>query len=410
MHDDAAHAPTTARPKAFPMPRFPLRREQLTRPWFLAACALALLVGAAPFVPRGEDPEPKPDAAQVAAGEWRTEGRITPEMQAEIDRVVAEGSAPVLGRGAAATSAARCATFAGERYCLGVGWTTRTEEQVQARLATAARTTPARRAPRDSSGSTGAEETGGLDAAEVLARRQRMSADQRARADRRELTAAARSVDKVRLVRAELQARALPDGTLGRPKAANDYSRRKTIMRVSRSREQNRYYWCGPATAQAITWGWRKRRQDQRLWARRLGTTSAGTAITDMVRVVNNNTGYDRKDRAGTYITLDISDFSFDKWYLLMMRHIEDYRAPVILHPVLEKRFYPYLDDDASGHFQVGRGFDQNPGGEPLLGYFEPWNQQRFDPSEPFIEREQWQSAYQQYRANQAHFQHNVGV
>ena len=32
------------------------------------------------------------------------------------------------------------------------------------------------------------------------------------------------------------------------------------------------------------------------------------------------------------------------------------------------KRYFPYLDDDASGHFQVGRGFDKNPGGEPLRG------------------------------------------
>ena len=44
------------------------------------------------------------------------------------------------------------------------------------------------------------------------------------------------------------------------------------------------------------------------------------------------------------------------------------------------------------------------------LGYFEPWNQQRFDPSEPYISRVQWRGAYKSYRANQAHFQHNVGV
>ena len=68
-----------------------------------------------------------------------------------------------------------------------------------------------------------------------------------------------------------------------------------------------------------------------------------------------------------------------------MVRHIVDYRAPVVLHPVLLKQFFPYLDDDGSGHFQVGRGYDKRGDKTPLLGYFEPWDQQRFDPDEPFI-------------------------
>jgi hypothetical protein len=92
------------------------------------------------------------------------------------------------------------------------------------------------------------------------------------------------------------------------------------------------------------------------------------------------------------------------------MRHIVDYKAPVVLHPILLKKYYPYLDDDASGHFQVGRGYDKR-GRKPLaLGYFEPWNQQRFDPSEPYIDRVQWRTAYKSFRANQDHFQHNIGV
>ena len=49
-------------------------------------------------------------------------------MQAEIDRVVREGmSARVSARSstrALADAAARCATFDGQRYCLGTGWTT----------------------------------------------------------------------------------------------------------------------------------------------------------------------------------------------------------------------------------------------------------------------------------------------
>ena len=173
---------------------------------------------------------------------------------------------------------------------------------------------------------------------------------------------------------------------------------------------QNTTYWCGPATMQAIGWGSQEKRKNQSYWARRLGTTTAGTAITDMVRVVNNKTDYDEDTHAGPYVVLDISDFSFKQWYRLMMRHIHDYQAPVVLHPSLLKQYYPYLDDDASGHFQVGRGFDQNPGGNPQLGYFEPWDQSTFDPSEPAIGRVQWRNAYRSFRANLAHFQHNVGV
>ena len=107
---------------------------------------------------------------------------------------------------------------------------------------------------------------------------------------------------------------------------------------------------------------------------------------------------------------LDVSDFTFKQWYRVMMRHVTDYRAPVVLHPVLHKQYYPYLDDDASGHFQVGRGFDQDPDGNRKIGYFEPWDQSRFDPSEPAIERVQWRNAYKSYRANLDHFQHNLGV
>jgi hypothetical protein len=261
-----------------------------------------------------------------------------------------------------------------------------------------------------------------------------MTPAQRAAADRAELTDAARSVAKVWLLRHEIEGVPLPDGflaahpearlrtgaaaspsatpqtTQAKVKHRRDYPRRSVVLNPRDVAEQSQTYWCGPTSMQMIVWGWRHRRQSQQHWANRLGTTTSGTAITDMVRVVNQDTGWDRERRAGRYITLDISNYSFGKWILLMMRHIHDYRAPVVLHPVLRKQYYPYLDDDASGHFQVGRGYDKNGPKPALLGYFEPWNQQRFDPSEPYIARVQWRNAYRSYRANQAHFQHNVGV
>lgn len=58
---------------------------------------------------------------------------------------------------------------------------------------------------------------------------------------------------------------------------------------------------------------------------------------------------------------------------------------------MLLKDYFPYLDDDGAGHFQLGRGWDFESSKEDSwqLKYHEPWNQQRFNPSEPFIARQQ---------------------
>src|SRR5690349_15978859 len=138
------------RTEVFPMPRRP-------RPRTLAIGALALLLAAAPFVPRGTDDDgairPSGDGKVGALGgsPALTAGasRITPAMQAEIDRVVAAGqraSRTISGRSAGkatpeqlASSLVRCADLDGQRYCLGSGWTESTQAQVQARAASAAR-------------------------------------------------------------------------------------------------------------------------------------------------------------------------------------------------------------------------------------------------------------------------------
>jgi hypothetical protein len=409
-----------------PLPRF--LAHQITdgdqpRPFWrhpvtIAAAALALTLGAVPLLPDGDDGDGGGQAITPAAettaapGTTGTAGlgRVTRAMQAEIERVVAEGAAldRTQGRTALARASVRCASFDGQRYCLGFGWTNQTREALAARLLDRP--------------SFGRERTGDLDAEGVIARASERSATARTEAERAELTQAAQSVGKVWMLRHEIQGVELPDdfaarhpevaapGTESRGGFGESYPRRSKILTSKVAQPQNQTYWCGPATMQAIGWGSSKERKNQSYWARRLGTTTDGTAITDMVRVINNQTDYDARDKAGPYVVLDISDFTFKQWYRLMMRHVHDYRAPVVLHPVLLKQYYPYLDDDASGHFQVGRGFDQNPGGNPQIGYFEPWDQSRFDPSEPAIGRVQWRNAYRSYRANLDHFQHNVGV
>lgn len=265
----------------------------------------------------------------------------------------------------------RCAELDGQRYCLHFGWTHKTENAVVADVAS----TPV---------VTG-EPTGDLSLPDHVAQHAALSELAQARLEREELEDA--------------------------PSNAIELPERFAIFADSRIRQQNTTYYCGPASFQSIEWNWDLDMQGQDNWAGDLGTTGAGTAITAMVRETNQHTGWDNSQHAGTYVVLDISSYSFSQWYSLNYRHTYNYRAPVILHPQLLTQYFPYLDDNGSGHFQVGRGYDFNNGpGVNQIGYFEPWNQAKFDPSERFIPRVQWRSAMNSYRANRAHPAKNIGV
>ncbi len=413
------------------MPRTRSRTFVRTTPARLvvaASVALVLVVGLSVLLPDREGGADRDgtittvtDQYVATAGVPGT-GAVTAEAEAEIERVLRDAPDRTLARTSTATRAeqlVRCAEFEEQQYCLGRGWTDAPEGELASEAATTVR-----------SRSLPTETTGDLTDADLLAQRAALSPAELEATERQELEAAARSVAKVVLLRHQILGEPLPDGflerhpearasstelttgarTSSRSKGMGDYPERATVLRARRSAQQVRTYWCGPATMQMIAWAWTGDRRRQKHWARRLGTTTSGSAISDMVRVVNKDTGYDREARAGKYIVLDISDWRYKQWMLLQMRHVKDYRAPLVLHPILLKRFYPYLDDDASGHFQVGRGYDKNGDRPGQLGYFEPWNQQRFDPSEPFIRRVQWRQAYKSFRANKAHFQQNIGV
>ena len=411
----------------------------MSRPRWISLGALALLLALLPFVPRGGGDEgtlrradgPDPRAALTAGY-----GRLTPTAERTISRVVAAGTKLAFSARTPARALVgdlvRCAVFEGQRYCLGSGWTDRTQAQVRRSAAAVA--------ARQATHPTPVRSTGDLSMVAALRQAARLAPRQRAAAQTAELTEAARSVAKVWLLRHQVQGVRLPPhffarhpevratsgpdarvafssvvapvSQLGRQRVKRwpDYPRRATVLHPKDVKPQHRTYWCGPTSMQMIAWGWSGVMKSQRHWADRLGTTTSGSSITSMVDVVNRYTGWDKAAYAGPYVTLDIGDWSFRQWRLLMARHIVDYRAPVILHPVLLTQFYPYLDHDGSGHFQVGRGYQKRVGKTPLLGYFEPWNQQRFHPDEPFIDRVQWRNAYQSYRANEAHFQHDLGV
>lgn len=443
-----------------------MSRRLLRHPLVLAGGALALLLAAAPLLPDGSSPDDRGVRSGSSLDDLRAGAgvsAITPAAQAEIDRLSRRAAAgSVSGRvgspasfRALAGDQVQCAEFEAQRYCLGFGWTDKTQAEVQAQVAVQA---------VRSGRAENRIQTGDLDTAAALRQTAELTPAARADAVRTELTHAAEAVGKVWVLRHEIQGVPYPDGFLARhaeiasfrsatqsdadaasadtvtpdeqkpgvkpvpalpldqaaargtnplaakPKDADDYPERGVILNDSRVAEQTRTYYCGPTSMQMIGWAWSGKQESQEAWASRLGTTTSGSAISELVRVTNAYTGYDQQNFAGPYVVLDIGDWTFKQWYLLMMRHIVDYRAPVILHPILLKRWYPYLDDDASGHFQVGRGYNKNGRRMNLINYFEPWNQQRFDPSEPYINRVQGRSAYKSYRANQEHFQHNLGV
>ena len=174
----------------------------MSRLRWIALGVFVLLLALLPFVPRGGDGDDgtirstsdRPATGPLTAGY----GTVTPKFEATIDRVVAEArTGPRLSRTtssrAVVDSVVRCATFEGQRYCLGSGWTDSTQAQVRDRMMSALR----QQANRRSTVTT----TGDLSAYDELRERAAMSPSARAAADRAELTQAARSVAKVWLLR-----------------------------------------------------------------------------------------------------------------------------------------------------------------------------------------------------------------
>ena len=375
----------------------------------IAIGAFVALLAATPFIPRGNDS----DSAIRPSGERESAepgapgpGVLTGAMRREIDQVVAAGRdlGAVSARQSTtrlASDLVRCAEFDGQRYRLHTGWTTSTQADVRARVAAATGTVAARRV-------AAVETTGDLDLSDTLRRTAALSPAERAASERAERTAAARSVAKVWMLRHEIQGVPLPAGfSAAHPEAGLSarsssttatgtktfhYPRVGKVLRWRRTAEQTTTYWCGPTTMQMIAWGWHGVRRSQGHWANRLGTTTSGTAITQMVRVVNESTGWDRASRAGTYPPWN-SDWSFGKWSLLTCATCGLPR-PTVLHPVLLKKYYPYLDDDASGHFQVGRGYNKNGPGRCGSATSNRGTSSGSIPPSPTSGRVQWRDAY----------------
>src|SRR3954469_2680391 len=194
----------------------------MSRARWIALAALALVLALLPFVPRGGgDDEGAIRKAAVPARQAPLTagyGRLTAAARREIDRVVASDAArPLSGRTPTRTlvgTLLRCAVFEGQRYCLGTGWTDRTQARVQRSTTTVAarqaRPATAARAPTRQAPGTTAATTGDLSMVAALRQAAALSPQQRAARQTAELVRAARSVAKVWLLRHQIQGLPLP--------------------------------------------------------------------------------------------------------------------------------------------------------------------------------------------------------
>ncbi|MBP2352267.1 hypothetical protein JOF29_003350 [Kribbella aluminosa] len=137
---------------------------------------------------------------------------------------------------------------------------------------------------------------------------------------------------------------------------------------------QEKGYWCGPATFQSIDWADDNQKDTQASWAKDLGSTTGGTAISAMVQQTNLKTGWPKT--AGSYIVQSVSTWNTQTFFAVHQKHLGVYKAPVIEHVQLLKRYFPYLAFNHSGHYQVGRGYDKKNG---TIAIFEVFNERRFN-------------------------------
>jgi hypothetical protein len=137
---------------------------------------------------------------------------------------------------------------------------------------------------------------------------------------------------------------------------------------------QEKGYWCGPATFQSIDWADDNQKDTQASWAKDLGSTTGGTAISAMVKQTNVKTAWPKS--AGTYVVQNVSDWNAQTFFAVHQKHLGVYKAPVIEHVQLLKRYFPYLAFNHSGHYQVGRGYDKKNG---TIAIFEVFNEHRFN-------------------------------
>jgi hypothetical protein len=253
----------------------------------------------------------------------------------------------------------RCFQLDAENYCLGLGFVDRRPTSTQ--LGVMATSPEAGSVAR-------ADRTGALSVTDLIAQRASLSGPARLQAELNEMRTAWDGRQKARALRST------PTGAAPTTMAAQLATPSGYAIMWGTQTSQERSYWCGPATMQSIDWGNDHHRETQASWARLLGTTTAGTSITSLVRLTNIYTTWDVN--AGTYITQSVRGWTWQKFFTIHQTHLGDGSpAPIIEHPQLLKRYFPYLAFNHSGHYQVGRGYSRPTS---TIGIFEVFNERRF--------------------------------
>lgn len=147
------------------------------------------------------------------------------------------------------------------------------------------------------------------------------------------------------------------------------------VMSDSDAKRQVKSYYCGPASIQMIDHGDDGTFETQDTWANRLGTTTGGTAITNMVQQINERTAWDAA--AGNYTVVSVANWDNDRYWNAITNQVGYYGAPYLAHPLLHSDYFGYLSTSGgySGHFQPGRGYQVQSDGDRFVHILEPYNE-----------------------------------
>ncbi|WP_327635693.1 C39 family peptidase [Kribbella sp. NBC_00482] len=308
---------------------------------------------------------------------------------------------------AQAASMLRCFKLETENYCLGLGFVSQVPTGAQRHALMA---DPSLRTA-DETGQVSAEQdiaTGDLTPAGFVSERAAMPKSQRVTAELDEMQAAWNGREKARELRELAESETPPPNPEPTPESTPTSTPvptveptpvpTRTVPTVGTSTpvpstpvapiaapasayimkgfqtSQEKGYWCGPATFQSIDWADDNQKDTQASWAKDLGSTTSGTAISAMVKQTNVKTAWPKS--AGTYIVQNVSNWNAQTFFTVHQKHLGVYKAPVIEHVQLLKRYFPYLAFNHSGHYQVGRGYDKAKG---TIAIFEVFNERRFN-------------------------------
>ena len=161
------------------------------------------------------------------------------------------------------------------------------------------------------------------------------------------------------------------------PNSVHVVANRDPLYARSLMFKQKKSYYCGPATVamMAANNPGSKKSADQNYWAKRLGTTTSGTSLQSIVRVVNADlTGWTKRNKG--YRIHNISGWSNENWRNAVRTNVGKQGAPIILHPRVNSSTTKYYSGkyDAKSHYTALIGFQELSNGFMTTAIAEPWN------------------------------------